>query len=137
VLRSLDFVYVPTEDVDATARAYVEGLGGQLRWKVRGIGTTVACVRLDDDGPAILLAGHLHGTVPILVYRVDSYATAVAMLGGAGMALDELEIPHGPCASFTAPGGQRLAVYELTRPGAATTFDGRIDEPDEPDTGFG
>lgn len=72
------------------------------------MGTTVACVRLDEDGPAILLAGHLHGYVPILVYRVDSYATAVAALDEAGIALDELEIPHGPCASFTAPGGHAL-----------------------------
>ncbi len=135
MLRSLDFVYVPTEDVDATARAYVEGLGGQLRWKVRGMGTTVACVRLDEDGPAILLAGHLPGTVPILVYRVNSYAAAVAGLVAAGIAVQTLEIPHGPCASFTAPGGQRLAVYELTRPGAAAHFDGRIDEPAEVEPG--
>ena len=133
----MDFVYVPTEDVDATAQAYVEGLGGQLRWKVRGMATTVACVRLDEDGPAILLAGHLHGNVPILVYRVDSYAAAVAALDEAGIAIDELEIPHGPCASFTAPGGQRLAVYELTRPGAAAHFDGRIDEPHEVESGSG
>lgn len=127
VLRSLDFVYVPTQDVEATAQAYVEALRGRFRWKVRDMGTTVACVDLDDDGPAILLAGHLEGTVPILVYRVDSYATAVARLRNAGIALDELEIPHGPCASFTAPGGQRYAVYELTRPAAADHFDGRLD----------
>ena len=135
VLRSLDFVYVPTEDVDATATAYVEGLGGRLRWKVRGMGTTVAYVDLDADGPAILLSGHLEGTVPILVYRVDSYAAAVAGLREAGIALDELEIPHGPCASFTAPGGQRYAVYELTRPGAADHFDGRVDEQGEAGAG--
>ena len=130
MLRSLDFVYVPTRDVDAMARAYVEGLGGRLRWKVRGMGTTVACVDLGDGGPAILLSGHLEGTVPILVYRVDSYGPAVDRLRSAGIALDELEIPHGPCASFTAPGGQRYAVYELTRPAAADHFDGCIDEPD-------
>ena len=42
--------------------------------------------------------------------------------------LHELEIPHGPLASFRAPGGTRLAVYELKRPGAAARFDGRIDD---------
>jgi len=134
VFRTLDFVYVPTDDVDATARSYVEGLGGRLQWKVRGMGTTVACVRVDEDGPAILLAGHLDGTVPILVYRVDSYAVAVDALGAAGIEVDELEIPHGPCASFTAPGGQRYAVYELARPEAAAHFDGRVDEPEGPVT---
>jgi hypothetical protein len=41
--------------------------------------------------------------------------------------LIELEIPHGPCASFRAEGGQRLAVYELVRPEANAHFAGRID----------
>jgi hypothetical protein len=47
--------------------------------------------------------------------------------GGLGP-VAELEIPHGPCASFRAPGGQRFAVYELVRPGAAEYFTGRIDD---------
>jgi hypothetical protein len=36
-------------------------------------------------------------------------------------------IPHGPCAACRAPGGQRLAVYELTRPGADARLAGRHD----------
>lgn len=128
MLGSLDYVYVPTEDVDATARRYVDELGAELVFKVRGMGTVVACLRVADEGPAILLSGHLHGEVPILIYRVPDYDEAVARLRGAGLSLRELEIPHGPCASFTAPGGQRYAVYELTRPGAAESFVGRIDD---------
>ncbi len=42
--------------------------------------------------------------------------------------IHELEIPHGPCASFGLPDGQRLAIYELVRPGAADHFVGRIDD---------
>lgn len=125
--RSLDFVYVPTSDVDATARANVEGLGAELRWKVRGMGTTVACLHVAGQGPAVLLSGHLQGPTPILIYRVDSYPAAVDALRQAGIEINELEIPHGPCASFTAAGNQRYAIYELARPEAATHFDGRID----------
>ena len=40
---------------------------------------------------------------------------------------DTFEIPHGPICSFTAPGGHRLAIYELTRPDAAQHFEGRKD----------
>jgi hypothetical protein len=40
----------------------------------------------------------------------------------------ELEIPHGPCASFGTSNGQRFAAYELVRPGAMTHFDGRFDD---------
>ena len=126
---SLDFIYVPTLDVDVSVRHYVEGLGAQLRWKVRGMGTVVACLTLAADGPAILLSGHLEGPTPILVYRVADYAATVAGLRAAGVdGLHEIEIPHGPLASFRAEGGQRYAVYELTRPDAATHFDGRIDD---------
>ena len=127
---SLDFIYVPTGDVDSTARHYVEVLGGDLRWKVRGMGTVVACVTLAGEGPAVLLSGHLEGDVPILVYRVADYRATVADLRAGGVAeLHEIEIPHGPLASFEAVGGQRFAVYELTRPDAAGKFEGVFDEP--------
>jgi hypothetical protein len=33
----------------------------------------------------------------------------------------------GPCCSFATPGGQRIAVYELTRPQVAEHFLGRRD----------
>jgi hypothetical protein len=129
VLRSLDFLYVPTSNVDECAQRYVEALGATLVWKVRGMGTVVACLRVSDDGPTILLSGHLEGEAPIMIYRVADYASALSRLREAGIDdVRELEIPHGPCASFRAPGGQRLAVYELTRPHADRHFAGRIDE---------
>jgi hypothetical protein len=130
VFESLDFVYTPTEDVDEAARRYVDELGATLVWKVRGMGTVVACLRVAETGPSVLLTDHVEGDRPIFVYRVPDYAEAVAALRSAGVeALRELEIPHGPLASFVARGGQRLAVYELTRPGAAGMFEGRFDEP--------
>jgi len=129
VFVSLDFVYVPAEDVDATAARYVSELDAELLWKVRGMGTTVTCLRVSEGGPAILLSGHLEGPAPVLVYRVADYAAAVARLVATGSSqLRELEIPQGPCASFRAPGGQRFAVYELTRPEAADHFTGRFDD---------
>ena len=127
MFSSLDFVYTPTADVDAAVDHYVQALGAELRWQVRAMGTTVAAVRVSDGGPLILLAGHLQGEAPILVYRTDDYAGTTAALKDAGVELDEFEIPHGPCAAFRAEGGQPFAVYELTRPEAATHFDGRVD----------
>jgi hypothetical protein len=128
VFQSLDFVYVPAGDVDSAARRYAEQLGAELVWKVRGMGTVVACLRISDAGPQILLSGHLEGTDPILIYRVADYASAVSRLRAGGIDVRELEIPHGPCASFQAEGGQRLAVYQLTRPQVAEHFADRIDE---------
>lgn len=125
---SLDFVYVPTADPDPTIRHYVEVLGARLVWKVRGMGAVVARLDLGSGGPAILLTSHLEGTVPVLIWRVDDYGATVAELRARGLTeIRELEIPHGPCASFRAAGGQRFAVYQLVRPEVDEHFDGRID----------
>jgi hypothetical protein len=129
VFGSLDFVYTPVADVVGASDLYVEALGATLVWRVRAMGTVVACLRVAETGPAILLTDHLEGNEPILVYRVADYTPAVVALRAGGVSeLRELEIPHGPLASFRAPGGTRLAVYELTRPDAAASFDGRIDD---------
>ncbi len=127
MFESLDFIYTPTADVDAAAAHYRASLGAELVFKVRAMGTTVAGLRVSDQGPLVLLAGHLHGERPVLVYRVADYAEATAALEAAGVELDELEIPHGPCAAFRAVGDQRFAVYELTRPEADQHVIGRFD----------
>ena len=53
---SLDYIYVPAADVDDEMLRYVQTLGAELVWKVRGMGTTVACLRVGESGPAILLS---------------------------------------------------------------------------------
>ena len=129
MFESLDFLYVPTADVAATARLYVEQLGAELVWKVRGMGTVVACLRVSEAGPAILLSGHLEGEAPILVYRVADYADSVDRLRSAGVDdIRQLELPMGPCASFGMPDAQRMAIYELTRPFVLESFAGRLDD---------
>ena len=125
---SLDYIYVPAADVDGEVVRYAETMGAELVWKVRAMGTTVACLRVGEPGPAILLSGHLQGTSPILVYQVQDYVGMVAQLRQRNVTLRELEIPHGPCATFTMGTGQRYAVYQLVRPGAVHQFDGRIDQ---------
>ena len=87
--ESLDFVYTPVGDVDAASRAWVEELGAELVWKVRSMGTVVACLRVAGEGPAILLTDHLEGDVPILIFRVDDYAAAVERLRGGGIEIRE------------------------------------------------
>jgi hypothetical protein len=124
---SLDYIYIPAADVDGETQRYVQRLGAELVWKVRGMGTTVACLRLGEPRPAILLSSHLRGASAILVYQVPDYAAALGQLRGQDVPVRELEIPHGPCATFTMEGGQRYAVYQLTRPDAVHHFDGRID----------
>jgi hypothetical protein len=79
------------------------------------------------QGQQSLLSGHLQGPGAILVYQVQDYAATVAALRARNIAVHELEIPHGPCATFTMEPGQRYGMYQLMRPDAVHLFDGRID----------
>jgi hypothetical protein len=118
LFESLDFIYMPAPDLGAALRYYVETLGAETEWRIRAFGTEVSRVRLARSGPALLLAGHLKGETPILIFRVVDYRQSVAALRAAGLDVAEVEIPHGPCTVFQTEGGQRLAIYQLLRPEA-------------------
>jgi hypothetical protein len=118
VLLSLDFLYTHAVDVDRAVERCVGGLGGVLEWRVAAMGTVVAAVRMARAGPLVLFADHLEDESAIAIYRVADYAVAIARLRERGLlAIREVEIPPGPCATFSLA-GVRLGMYELTRPRA-------------------
>ncbi|HEX8135514.1 MAG TPA: hypothetical protein VF880_19045 [Actinomycetes bacterium] len=124
----LDFLYVPSRDVAADLGYFTEVLGGRVVFAIEAMGTRVAAVRLTEPPPLVLLADHLEGERPILVYRVPDLGAAMADLEARGWRRQHtLEIPHGPCCSFQTPGGHRVALYQLSRPEVAAHFEGRRD----------
>lgn len=128
MFERLDYVYMPSRDVAADVAYFTDVLGATLVFAIDGMGTRVAMVQLTEDPPRILLAGHLDGDTPILVYRVADLERATGDLRARGWdASHALEIPQGTVRSFVAPGGQRLAIYQLTRPGVEASFVGRRD----------
>ena len=128
MFEQLEYLYMPSRDVAADVTWFTEVLGGRLVFAIDSMGTRVAMVELTASPPKIVLAGHLEGDQPILVYRVDDLATASRELETRGWHEGhELEIPQGPVRSFVAPGGQRIAIFELTRPGVEASFSGRRD----------
>jgi hypothetical protein len=125
---SLDFVYTPSRDVAAEFRHFVEELDAEAVFAIEAFGARVAMVRLGDQSPAVVLADHVEGDRPILVYRVDDLDEAAKGLADRGCNPGpELGMPYGPCYSFELPGGHRIAIYELTRPGADERLSGRFD----------
>jgi len=126
--RQLDFLYTPSRDVAADARHLEQVLGGRVVFAVEAMGARVAGVQLAGEGPLVLLTDHLEDDRTVLIYRVDNLQESLTELERRGWQREHtFGIPHGPCCSFRTPGGQRIALYELTRPGAATHFDGRRD----------
>jgi hypothetical protein len=128
MLDALDYIYMPSRDVATDMTYFTEVLGGRLVFAIEAMGTRVAMIELTERPPRLLLADHVEGDVPILVYRVASLPDAVKELESRGWKPGKaLEIPQGPVSSFEAPGGQRLALYELNRPGVEASFEGRRD----------
>ena len=126
--EQLDFLYVPSRDVAADRDHFTDVLGGRLVFAVESMNTRVAAVELTSGPPLVLLTDHLQGDRPILVYRVPDLKAALATLESRGWEREgTFDIPHGPCCSFTTPGGHRVALYQLTRPQAADHFVGRRD----------
>lgn len=124
----LDFLYVPSADVAADATYWVNVLGGRLIFAVEGMGARVAMLELGSSGPRVLLTDHLEDKRTVLIYRVENLDRTLTELRSRGWKRGRsLEIPHGPCVSFATPGGQRVAMYQLTRPEAAESFVGRKD----------
>jgi hypothetical protein len=128
MFKHFDFLYMPSRDPAAEASYFSETLGGEIVFAIEAFGTRVAMVKLTDEAPDLLFAGHLDGERPILVYRVADLEAASAELREAGCDVSEpFGIPHGPCAEITAPGGHRVAIYELTRPETPARLEGRRD----------
>jgi hypothetical protein len=126
--QGLDFVYTPSRDVAADLGYFAEVMGGRVVFAVEAMGTRVAAVQLTEGPPLVLLADHVEGDRPILVYRVADLGVALAVLAARGWQRQPtVEIPQGPRCSLWTPGGHRVALYQLTRPEVASHFAGRRD----------
>jgi hypothetical protein len=124
----LDFVYAPSRDVARELRRLVDDLGAVPVFAIEAFGTRVAMARLSASPPALLLAEHLEGERPILVHRVEDLEAEAARLRERGFDPGpELGMPYGPIYAFVLAGGHRIAIYELTRPGADERLGGRFD----------
>jgi hypothetical protein len=127
-LEALDFLYTPSTDVAADMAYFSDVLGGRIVFAVEAMGTRVAAIEFAPGAPLVLLADHVSGERPILVFRVDDLRATLRILESRGWEREHtFEIPHGPCCSFRTPGSHRIALYQLTRPEAAHHFDGQRD----------
>jgi len=128
MFEQLDFLYIPSTDVAGDAAYFSEVLGGRLAFAIDDDGTRVAMVEMTEDPPALLFTDHLEGDRTIFIYRVENLRNALKELAGRGWEQEEtFEIPQGPCCSFVTPKGQRVALYQRTRPEVASHFAGRRD----------
>jgi hypothetical protein len=127
-IEGLDIIYAPSRDVAADVAFYRDVLRGRVVFAIEAMGARVAEIAVGSGGPRLVLADHLAGDAPILLHRVFHLDETLAELGARGLRLEaRVELPLGPCATCRSPGGQRLGLYELTRPEVDEHFAGRAD----------
>jgi hypothetical protein len=128
VFDELEFIYCPSSDVSIERTYYVERLGAHVVFAIEAFDTRVAMLRLTATGPKLLLAQHVHGEQPVLIYRVPDLDAAEAELSARGVGLSpRFGFPDGDAVELEVPGPQRIAIYERTRPERAAQLEGRID----------
>jgi hypothetical protein len=126
--EQLDFLYIPSSDVAADAAYFTDVLGGRMVFAIDAEGTRAAMVEMTDGPPRLIFTDHLEGERPIYIYRVENLKKSLTALTKRGWTREEtFEIPQGPCCSFASPSGQRVALYQLTRPDVESHFAGRRD----------
>jgi hypothetical protein len=124
----LDFVYLEGREVAADVMHFSRRLGAEVVFAIEAFETRVAMLQLAPHPLPLLLAGHLVGDQPVVIYRVTNLDRAIAELRDHEVELGRrFEIPHGPGAEITNRGPQRVAIYELTRPAADKRLAGRRD----------
>jgi catechol 2,3-dioxygenase-like lactoylglutathione lyase family enzyme len=127
-IKALDVLYLPSRDIEADLTFYRDVLGARVVFAIEAMGARVAEVAIGSHGPRLVLADHLGGDAPVLLHRVSDLDETLTQLGTRGLRLEgRMELPLGPCATFRSPGGQRLGLYQLTRPEVDEQFVGRAD----------
>jgi hypothetical protein len=126
--EQLDFLYIPSTDVAADAHYFADVLGGNLVFAIADGDTRAAMVEMIAGPPKLIFTDHLEGDRTITIFRVANLRTALKALAERGWEKEgTFEIPQGPCCSFLTPTGQRVALYQLTRPDVEDHFAGRFD----------
>ena len=117
-LGRLEYLYVGSADVARDLDHYVRVLGGEVAWDFEEFGTRVAGVRLFEQGPMVLLAGHRPAPSVLPVFAVPDLDAAEGTLRARGWAPEgpRFGIPDGDCCLFKDPSGNEFAIYEDTRP---------------------
>jgi hypothetical protein len=102
--QQLDFVYTPSRNVAADLGYFTEVLGGPVVFAVEAMGTRVAAIQLSEGPPLVLLAGHVEGDRPILVYRVTDLGAALVELAAHGWSGSRpWRSPRGRAVRFGRP----------------------------------
>lgn len=117
-LGRLEYLYMGSSDVGRDLAYHRDVLGADVVWDFTAFGTRVAAVRLWEQGPMLLLAGHRPAGTMLPVFAVKSLDETEPRLRARGWEPkgERFGIPDGDARLFEDPSGNEFAIYEDTRP---------------------
>src|SRR5204863_9855930 len=83
LVEALDFLYTPSDDVAADTSELTAALGGTVIFAIEDGGVRVAMIEFAGS-PRVLLADHVGGERPMLVFRVADLPTQVVEVARRG-----------------------------------------------------
>jgi hypothetical protein len=128
LFESLDFLYGPAPDIEASIIYYTSVLGCKLLWELHALEVWIACIHACFRFRTTITSCRPHNDL-IMIYRVNNLDDMASTLRSQVWKEDKkLEIPPGPCYTFRDPAGNAIAIYENQRPEVVKQFNGRIDK---------
>jgi predicted enzyme related to lactoylglutathione lyase len=117
--KSLDYLYVGTDDFDRDVKHYRDVLKAELIWAFEKFGAKVAALRL-AYGPLLLLADHKKAPSVEPIFSVDNLEKTIKELKERGLQQLEgpVETPNGPAYTFRDQSGNGFSILQNDRPEA-------------------
>lgn len=122
LIRAVDAIQIPVDDLDAALAFYRDALGHELRWR----SDDAAGLGLPEAATELVLETRRRGVEPnLLVADVEAAAARFAEAGGAVVSPPE-DIPVGRVAVVSDPFGNHLVLLDLSKGRYTTDAEGRV-----------
>jgi predicted enzyme related to lactoylglutathione lyase len=122
LIRKVDCVRIPVDDLDAALEFYSEKLGHELKWRSED----AAGLAMPDSDSEIVLHLRLEHLEPdLLVESADEAARRFVEAGG-GLVNGPFDIPVGRVAVVKDPFGNVLSLLDLSKGLLETDAEGNV-----------
>lgn len=112
--KNLAYLYLGTDDYDATVEYYLDVLHAEKVWDFDRFGAKVTAFKV-SSGPLLLVSNHRKAPSCQPVFEVDDLSLTIRELKERGFKeqAGPFGTPNGEAYSFQDPGGNSIAIFQV------------------------
>lgn len=112
--KNLAYLYLGTDDYDATVEYYLDVLHAEKVWDFDRFGARVTAFKV-SSGPLLLVSNHRKAPSCQPVFEVDDLSLTIRELKERGFKeqAGPFGTPNGEAYSFLDPGGNSIAIFQV------------------------